>query len=107
MSNNIPAVFWYSASLCLLVATTGLTYTAYLSSSISIEIANTKITLLSAIDGTQKLAREVENKYERSELCQSGEDSQLESYRPKAEAKNELQIINDQLSRLRKTIIDE
>ena len=109
MPNNIPAVFWYSASLCILIATTGLTYIAYLSTSISIEIADTKITLLSVIDEAQALTLDVENKLEQLELPHSKEieveSYQLESYRPKT--KNELQVINDQLIRLRAKIINE
>jgi len=53
--SNIPKTFWHSVSIAILVATIGLTIIAYRSASVSIEIANTKINLLAAIEKTEKL----------------------------------------------------
>lgn len=46
---HIPKSFWHSLSFCMVIATLGLLYIAYASSSVSIEIANAKIELSSAI----------------------------------------------------------
>jgi len=53
--SNIPKTFWHSISIAILIATIGLTIISYKSASVSIEIANTKISLLSAIAETEKL----------------------------------------------------
>jgi len=53
--SNIPKTFWHSLSIAILIATIGLTIISYKSDSVSIEIASTKISLLSAIEETEKL----------------------------------------------------
>ena len=53
--SNIPKTFWHSISIAILIATIGLTIISYKSASVSIEIASTKISLLSAIEKTEKL----------------------------------------------------
>lgn len=62
--SSIPKTFWHALSLSLLIATGGLVYIAYQSSTVSIEIANAKIQLSSAITETKgiKSDLEIENK---------------------------------------------
>jgi hypothetical protein len=45
---NIPKVFWYSLSACMLAVTFGFLYLAYKATSVSVEIAHTKVELLNA-----------------------------------------------------------
>jgi len=60
---NIPKSFWHSLSFAVVVATLGLVVIAYRASSVSIEIADAKIQLISAISETRdfKSALEEEN----------------------------------------------
>lgn len=64
-TSNIPKAFWYSLSLCMVIATLGLLYIAYQSSSVSIEIANAKIELSSALSTTKEIKSELERENER------------------------------------------
>ncbi len=63
-TSNVPKTFWYSLSFCMVAGTIGLLFIAYRASSVSIEIANTKIELLSAVSQTKeiKAALEAESK---------------------------------------------
>ncbi len=47
--SHIPRSFWHAISLCMVSTTFGLLYIAYKSSTVSLEIANAKINLSSAI----------------------------------------------------------
>lgn len=47
---NIPFFFWYCLSICMVAATFGLLYLGFLSSSISIEVADTKIEMKKAFN---------------------------------------------------------
>ena len=71
---QIPKTFWHALSLAVIVVSCGLTYIAYKSSSVSIEIANAKINLSSematsqvalksALDQAWQAKLEVEQKY--------------------------------------------
>lgn len=53
--SNIPKAFWYSLSFCMVVGTLGLLTIAYKASSVSIEIANAKIELQSAVSQTKEI----------------------------------------------------
>ncbi len=46
---HIPRTFWHSLSIAVVVISVGLTYIAYRSSSVSIELANAKINLSSEV----------------------------------------------------------
>ncbi len=59
-TSNIPKAFWYSLSFCMVVGTIGLLFIAYKASSVSIEIANTKIELLSAVSQTKEIKANLE-----------------------------------------------
>ena len=72
---NIPKTFWHSLSLAILVVSSGLTYIAYRSSNVSIELANAKINLSSevasstialsaALEEAKRSKVEAEKKYE-------------------------------------------
>lgn len=72
----IPKSFWHSLSVAVLTATFGLTYIAYKSNSISIEIENAKILLKKEVSSSsieikkslekvKKAKAEVEKKYEK------------------------------------------
>lgn len=52
-TSNIPKSFWHALSFCMVTATLSIIFIAYRSSAVSIEIANAKISLSSAI-GTVK-----------------------------------------------------
>lgn len=64
-TNNIPKAFWYALSLCMLAATFGLLFIAYRSTTVSIEIANTKIELSSALSETKEIKSELEQENQR------------------------------------------
>ncbi|NMC49775.1 MAG: hypothetical protein GYA47_10185 [Desulfovibrio sp.] len=57
---NIPVFFWYSLSVCMLLATAVLLIIAYRSSSISIEVASAKINLSSAIESVKDAKQQLE-----------------------------------------------
>ena len=50
---QIPKTFWHAVSLAVIVVSCGLTFIAYQASSVSIEIANAKITLSSEVATSQ------------------------------------------------------
>lgn len=66
--SGIPKIFWYSVSISIVFATFGLTIIAYHSANVSIEIANTKINLSSAITETEQIARELRQENERLKI---------------------------------------
>lgn len=57
---NIPVFFWYSLSVCMLLATIVLLIIAYRSSNISIEVASAKINLSSAIESVKDAKQQLE-----------------------------------------------
>ena len=72
---HIPKTFWHSLSIAVLVVSSGLTYIAYRSSTVSIELANTKINLSSelasstialssALDEAKDAKADTEKKYD-------------------------------------------
>jgi hypothetical protein len=61
----IPKFFWYALSVCALIATMGLVIIAWRSASVSIEIANAKISLSSAVEQTDQIKRELQAENER------------------------------------------
>ncbi len=62
---HIPKLFWNSLSFCMLTATIGILYIAYTSSSVSIEIADAKINLSSAVSTTKEIRSKLEKENER------------------------------------------
>ena len=71
---HIPKTFWHSLSLAVVVISVGLTYIAYRSSNVSIELANAKINLSSevasstialnaALEEARQAKREADSKY--------------------------------------------
>jgi uncharacterized protein YlxW (UPF0749 family) len=70
--SSIPKTFWHALSLSVLIATGGLVYIAYQSSTVSIEIANAKIQLSSAITETKEIKSDLEAENER--LRQAAEE---------------------------------
>ncbi|MCU7810838.1 MAG: hypothetical protein KZQ77_06330 [Candidatus Thiodiazotropha sp. (ex Notomyrtea botanica)] len=70
--SSIPKTFWHALSLSVLLATGGLVYIAYQSSTVSIEIANAKIQLSSAITETKEIKSDLEVENER--LRQAAEE---------------------------------
>ena len=71
---HIPKTFWHALSVAVLVVSSGLTYIAYKSGSVSIELANAKINLSSevasstialknALDTAKKAKEVAEQKY--------------------------------------------
>lgn len=83
----IPRSFWHALSASVLIATCGLVFIAYQSSTVSVEIANAKIQLSSAITDTQGIKSDLERENERlrrasevlqariAELEQTGQES--------------------------------
>jgi len=63
--SSIPKTFWHALSFCMVIATLGILYIAYQSSSVSIEIANAKITLSSALATSKEIKSALENENER------------------------------------------
>ena len=64
-TKNIPATFWYALSFCMVVATLGLLFIAYRSTTVSIEIANAKIELSSAISQTKEIKSDLKVENDR------------------------------------------
>jgi len=86
---NIPKSFWYALSFCMIVATLGLVYIAYRSTSVSIEIADAKINLSSAFGQVQDIKANLEAENQR--LIQAN-----------AELQDRLKNVNAELARLSK-----
>lgn len=63
--SNVPKSFWHSLSFCIVVATLGLLFIAYKSSSVSIEIADAKINLSSALVTAKEIKSDLEAENER------------------------------------------
>jgi malate synthase len=63
-TSQIPKTFWHTVSVSLLAATVVLLYIALRSTSISIEIANAKINLNTAISETEQLNQELREQNE-------------------------------------------
>lgn len=63
--SNIPRTFWHALSICMLVATFGLIMIAYQASTVSIEIADAKISLSSAIATAKDIKSDLEKENER------------------------------------------
>ena len=64
-TSNIPKSFWHALSICMLTATFGILFIAYKSSTFSIEIANAKLTLSSAIATAKDIQNDLEQENER------------------------------------------
>lgn len=60
--SQIPKVFWHALSFSVVALTLGLLVFGYRSSTISIEIANTKIGLNQAVNETERLNTELQKK---------------------------------------------
>ncbi len=75
--SNIPKTFWYSVSFCIIFLTISFVVIAWKSTSLTIEIANTKIGLSQATTRTE----EVVNKQLRVAEELDEERNQLESLR--------------------------
>jgi len=61
----IPKSFWHALSFCMIIATLGFLYIAYVSGSVSIEIANAKIELSSAISQVKDIKGDLVEENER------------------------------------------
>lgn len=105
MKNSIPAVFWYSVSFCILIATCALSYAALKSSSVSIEIADTKISLLSAIKETQEIAGKLKDTNEFPNPCSENENSPLEAFDPGTSQASSIQLLQERLMKLEQEIL--
>jgi len=64
-TTQIPKSFWHAVSFCMVIVTIGVLVIAYKSSSVSIEIANARIDLTSAISATRGIKSDLENENER------------------------------------------
>ncbi len=64
-TSNIPRFFWISLSFCMVVATLGLLGIAWQSTSISIEVANTRINLSTALSDMRDIKSELELENEK------------------------------------------
>ncbi|KST67571.1 hypothetical protein BC008_30715 [Mastigocoleus testarum BC008] len=65
--SSIPKVFWYSLSISLLSLTTGLTVSSIFATSVSVEVANSKINLSKNINSVQRINQDLKNKVEELE----------------------------------------
>ena len=59
-TNNIPRSFWHACSFAIICTTVGLVFIAWKSSNVSIEIANMKIQLSSALSSVKQVRAELE-----------------------------------------------
>ena len=104
---NIPKVFWYSVSFSIVVSTIGLLVIANKSASISIEIADAKINLISAIDKTMEIRNELQRVSPPEEHVSNGEN-QLETFTPSESTKfvrSDLEQIEIKLKDLRESLV--
>lgn len=69
--SSIPKVFWYSLSISLLSLTTGLTISSIFATSVSVEVANSKINLSKNINSVQRINQELKIKVEELEQIDS------------------------------------
>ncbi|MFC1891590.1 hypothetical protein ACFLZT_04290 [Thermodesulfobacteriota bacterium] len=108
---HIPKTFWHALSLAILIATVGLTYVAYRSSTVSIELANAKINLSSevassaialntAIEEVKKAKPETGMKYENIGIKRNLENEQPTNIEKKEETDNSIKSSSDQVKRL-------
>lgn len=100
---HIPKTFWHSLSIAVLVVSSGLTYIAYRSSTVSIELANAKINLSSevasstialntALDEAKRTKIEVENKYQVLVKQYAALKKQVENIEKQAKTDTQLQL---------------
>jgi hypothetical protein len=59
-ASNIPRFFWISLSFCMVVATLGILGIALQSATVSIEIADAKITMSSALADVKEIKTDLE-----------------------------------------------
>jgi len=62
---NLPKTFWYALSFCMVAATLGLLVIAYRASTVSIEIADAKINLSSALSDVKEVKTNLEIENEK------------------------------------------
>ncbi len=113
--SHIPKSFWHAMSFCMVAATLGLLYIAYFSSSVSIEIANAKIELSSAIYQAKNIKNDLADENDRlveANTLMSEKISKLEEKARRSPAGISLQdlrsygIVGDGSSSVRKLIND-
>jgi septal ring factor EnvC (AmiA/AmiB activator) len=61
-TSNIPKLFWYTVSICILAVTFGVLHLAYKSSCVSIKFANIQIDLSAAAADLEEINRQLEEK---------------------------------------------
>ena len=64
-TENIPRIFWHALSFCMVIATVGLLFIAYQSTTISLDTANTKTGLSTARSETKDIKAELQVENER------------------------------------------
>ncbi len=64
-TSNIPRFFWIALSFCMVVATLGVLGIAWQSASVSIEIANAKITMSSALSDVKEIKTGLEKENQK------------------------------------------
>ena len=79
--SNIPKTFWHALSLSVVLLTGGFLVLAYQSASVSIEMANTKITLYQAAEEAKAISNEIEREYEQLEELQNQVQNIMSSLR--------------------------
>ncbi len=103
---NIPRIFWHSLSFCMVIATVGLLFIAYQSTTISLEIANTKIQLSTAITETKEIKSELEVENERLKKANKILEEQMTMLERTASGGGTLSFSPAELERL-KTLADD
>jgi chromosome segregation ATPase len=126
--NQIPRTFWNSVSFAVVALTIGLLVFGYRSTSISIEIANTKIGLSQAVTETERINSELQERADalarakaeleaevdrlNRELARSGEAKPIKLAMPKADleriehSRDALNRNQDQLETIKSRLID-
>ncbi len=90
--SNIPKTFWHALSLSVVLLTGGFLVLAYQSASVSIEMANTKITLYQAAEEAKAISNEIEREYEQLEELQN----QIQNIMSSLRENRSLQIESDE-----------
>jgi len=98
--STIPKTFWHALSLSVLVATGGLVFIAYQSSTVSIEIANAKIQLSSAISETKGIKSDLEMENERLRQAADELKSRIQSLEQLAASDSSSPVTAEAISKL-------
>jgi hypothetical protein len=109
--SHIPKTFWHALSLAILAATLGLVIVAYRSSAVSIEVANTKISLSGVVSETEELAKRLQEESEALERVRDDVERRIQALvsegRPRALSSGDIEQLERSAARLPESVARE